>query len=212
MTMPGRLKPPLPAVVDDDATFDRRLPSWLQRISSIHFTPVAVARRAAHLLAPRPGMRVLDIGAGPGKFCLVAASEIPGSSFVGIEHRHRLVEVARGLAVQLAIANGSFIEGDALELDWSRFDAFYMFDPFGEHLCGAPAYTIDRTVPLGPARFVDGVLGVRRRLASARVGARLVTYRGFGASPPYGYELVASHPVGAERLDLWIKRRDPPAF
>jgi 16S rRNA C967 or C1407 C5-methylase (RsmB/RsmF family) len=52
--------------VDEDDVFDHQLPQRLQLKSAVHFTPVAVAKLAARLLAPRPGMRVLDVGAGPG--------------------------------------------------------------------------------------------------------------------------------------------------
>ena len=56
-----------------NAQFDRLLPFYWRRLSIMHWTPVHVARRAAQLLVTGPKTRVLDVGSGPGKFCLVGA-------------------------------------------------------------------------------------------------------------------------------------------
>src|SRR5436309_456822 len=57
----------------EDHVFDRLYPDHVGRLSRLHWTPVSVALRAAALLAPEPGMNVLDLGCGPGKLCCVAA-------------------------------------------------------------------------------------------------------------------------------------------
>jgi SAM-dependent methyltransferase len=192
--------------VDEDDVFDHRLPRRIQRKSSIHFTPVAVARRAARLLAPDPGMRVLDVGAGPGKFCVVAASEVPTCTFVGVELRPHLVQLARQLATRLSVANAIFLEGDAFALDWSEYDAFYFYNPFAEQLFET-GLLLDRTLTFSPSKFLDYVMGARRRMAAARIGTRVVTYHSFGAPAPYGYDLIECHPIGTDCLELWIKLR-----
>jgi len=193
--------------VDEDHAFDHQLPRRMQMKSSIHFTPVAVARCAARLLAPHHGMRVLDVGAGPGKFCVVAACEVPACTFVGVELRPHLVRLARKLATRLSLANAMFLDGDALDLDWSEYDAFYFYNPFAEQMYEA-AFVLDRTLHLDPSRFSEYVMGARQRLAFARIGTRVVTYHGFGASPPHGYDLIETHPIGTDCLELWIKTRD----
>jgi len=192
--------------LDEDDAFDHRLPLRIQMKSSIHLTPVAVARRAAHLLAPEPGMRVLDVGAGPGKLCVIAAREVPTCTFVGVELRPHLVRVARKLAARLAVTNASFVEGDAFDLDWSGYDAFYFYNPFAEQLHDTD-FALDQTLTLVPSRFLEYVLQVRQRLAGARLGTRVVTYHSFGAPAPDGYDLVECHPIGTDSLELWIKRR-----
>jgi SAM-dependent methyltransferase len=193
--------------LDEDDLFDHQLPRRIQMKSSIHFTPVAVARYAARLLAPRPGMRVLDVGAGPGKFCVVAAHEVPSCTFVGVELRPHLVRLAKKLAMRLGVENVAFLEGDALDLDWSDYDAFYFYNPFAEQLHDT-TFVLDRTLSFEPSKFLEYVCGVRQRLASARTGTRIVTYHSFGAPAPFGYDLVASHPIGTDCLELWIKTRD----
>jgi len=190
----------------DDEAFDERLPTALQMKSSIHFTPVDVARHAARLLAPSPGMTVLDVGAGAGKFCLVAARAVADSKFVGVERRGHLVRLANQLASELGLANAQFIHGDAVDLDWSTFDGFYLYNPFAEHLL-EKAFMLDREIELDPSSFEGYVDAVRERLAAARVGTRLVTYHGFGGAPPSGYELVVTEVIGSDRVELWVKTR-----
>jgi tRNA G46 methylase TrmB len=120
--------------VHEDALFDQQFPRRLQIKSPIHFTPVTVARTAARLLAPRDGIRVLDVGAGAGKFCVVAAREVPCCTFVGVELRPHLVRLAKRLAHRFAVTNATFVCGDALDLDWSEYDAFYFYNPFAEQM------------------------------------------------------------------------------
>src|SRR6185369_2785667 len=68
----------------EDLAFDRLYPDHVRRLSPVHWTTVPVALRAAALLAPEAGMRVLDIGAGPGKLCCVGALAY-GGTWHGIE-------------------------------------------------------------------------------------------------------------------------------
>ncbi len=189
---------------DEDEVFDEHLPREMQVQSSVHFTPVSVARHAARLLAPDPGIRVLDVGAGPGKFCLVAASEVPACTFVGVELRPHLVRIARRLAARMSVPNVTFLDGDALELDWSEYDAFYFYNPFAEQLRGK-TLALDSKLELLPSNFLRYVTATRERLARARAGTRVVTYHSFGSPAPHGYDLVESHPAGTDRLELWIK-------
>ncbi len=56
-----------------DKTFDGVYPKSLQAISAGHFLPVAVAVRAAHLFEEANVQKVLDVGSGVGKFCVIGA-------------------------------------------------------------------------------------------------------------------------------------------
>lgn len=193
-------------MLSSDESFDEQLPLGLQLKSSVYFTPIDVARCAARLLAPEPGMRVLDIGAGAGKFCLVAAREIPSARFDGVELRPHLVRLANRFAGELRLTNARFIHADALDLDWSEYDAFYLYNPFAEQLFEA-GFMLDHTLALDPENFVLYVTTVRQRLALARVGTRVVTYHGYGAPAPLGYELVRKDAAGSDCIELWIKTR-----
>jgi predicted RNA methylase len=190
----------------DDAAFDDLLPLSLQLKSSVHFTPIDVARHAARLLAPLPGMSVLDVGAGVGKFCLAAALALPRASFVGAEWRPHLVSLARRIASEAQQTNARFVAVDALDLDWSHYDAFYFYNPFAEQLFDAEL-ALDRTIELEAINFVRYATAVRHRLAHARLGTRVVTYHGYGAPIPPGYELMHADAIGSDRVELWIKTR-----
>jgi len=190
----------------DDWAFDEQLSLSLQMQSSTHFTPVAVARLAARLLAPQSGMAVLDVGAGVGKFCMTAAREVGTATFVGVEWRPHLVHVATGIGRRYALANVRFVLADAFHLDWSTFDAFYFYNPFAEQLFDR-AFVLDHTIEFDPENFERYVSCVQRRLARARLGTRIVTYHGFGGPPPPGYELAREDSVGPDRFELWIKTR-----
>src|SRR5690349_19097198 len=101
----------------DDSAFDRIYPDHVQRLSRLHFTPVSVALRAAGWLAPEPGMRVLDVGAGAGKLCMVAALS-HAARWHGVERDPSLVAVARGAARELAVEHcTSFAVGDLFAID-----------------------------------------------------------------------------------------------
>jgi len=193
-------------VLSSDESFDKQLPLGLQLKSSVFFTPIDVACHAAALLTPEPGMRVLDVGAGAGKFCLTAALEIRNATFVGVEWRGHLVRLATRLAMELRLSNARFIHADALDLDWSEYDAFYLYNPFAEHLFEAPL-VLDHTIALDPRNFILYVSAVRSRLALARVGTRVVTYHGYGARAPLGYELARKDAAGSDCIELWIKTR-----
>ncbi|HEY5920029.1 MAG TPA: methyltransferase domain-containing protein [Kofleriaceae bacterium] len=172
--------------------------------SSIHFTPVDVARCAATLLTPKAGMTVLDVGAGAGKFCLTAADAVRDATFVGVELRGDLVRVADRLAVELELPNVQFVHGDAFDLDWSAFDAFYLYNPFAEHLLER-AFLLDDKIERDPKTFEDYVAAVGDRLALARIGTRVVTYHGFGGALPSCYRLAVQLAIGSDRVKLWIR-------
>ncbi len=174
--------------------------------SAVHFTPVAVARCAARLLAPRPGLRVLDVGSGPGKFCVIAGREVPEATFVGVELRPHLVHTARKLASRVGVQNVSFVHADAMDVDWSAYDAFYFYNPFAEQL-HEQDFLLDRSLSVEPSRFDDYVAAARQRLSAAALGTRVVTYHSFGAPAPLGYDFAESHTIGTDRLELWIKTR-----
>ena len=190
----------------DDVTFDDQLPAHLRTKSSVHFTPVAVAQFAAQLLAPTPGLRVLDVGSGAGKFCLVAAQAQPTATFVGVEYRQRLVTVAAELAARNGLVNVEFVHADAFDLDWADFDGFYFFNPFGEQLHHG-YWFLDLTIEFCPSNFVRWVSAVRERLGQARIGTRIVTYHGFGGPAPMGYDMISEHTYGSDRFELWVKMR-----
>lgn len=205
--------PQLHAVVRDvreeravtDEAFDAIYPLRIRELSSRHWTPVAVARCAARMLVRGPETRVLDVGSGAGKFCLVGALTTR-ARFFGVEQRGHLVELARAIAARYGARSAEYIRGDIADLDWSAFDAFYFFNPFAENHFG-PMQRIDSSVELAPGRYQRDLALSFERLAQARTGTRVVTYHGVGGALPPAYELSAFEPAGTDVLEEWTKVR-----
>src|ERR1041384_4617592 len=117
-------------VAISDEEFDQVFPEEFRERSFMHWTPVAVAMRAAELLAPEPNLRVLDVGAGVGKMCLVGAL-VTGATWWGIEQDQVLVAAANHAAWALDIdGHTRFVQGDGSRLAWDEFDALYFYNPF----------------------------------------------------------------------------------
>jgi len=186
-----------------DLQFDQLFPEQIRDLSSVHWTPVAIARRAAELLNNGRDTRVLDIGAGPGKFCLIAALTTPGS-FVGIEQRPHLVEVARKVAEENQIPRVDFLSAKMDEMDWSVFTGLYLYNPFIEHLYELDE-RIDTGVDFGEEQYKDQVAYVQTKLEDLAVDTRVVTFHGFGGEMPPSYTITAHEKWGDDFLVAWEK-------
>jgi predicted methyltransferase len=183
-----------------DAELDRVFPDELRERSQLHWTPVAIAIRAAELLAPSPGQRVLDVGAGVGKLCLVGAITT-GATWWGIEQDAVLVAAANHAAWSFDIAARTrFVHGDGSRLAWDDFDAFYFYNPFTTLMLAPHASPFLRY-----ATIQNTLRRIKQRLAITRIGARVVTYHGFGGKLPQGYTLITREPAGEDALELWIR-------
>jgi len=191
-----------------DRVFDEVFPLAAQGRSSVYWTPVEVAVRAAILLADKAGATILDIGSGVGKFCIVAAAAVNANAR-GIEHRPHLVDIAREAAAKIGVAP-AFQIGTIEEQDVSAVDGFYLFNPFAENLCSMPMDRLDASVELSEDRYWRDVAATERLFSRARVGARVVTYCGFGGKLPEGFVLVLRERCGGGRLELWVKEEEAP--
>jgi SAM-dependent methyltransferase len=203
---------PKPFSIEDEK-FDLIYPRQIRELSSTFWTPVAVAAEAAKLLvtAPacsavgsaKPRTRVLDIGCGPGKFCLVAASLTDGR-FTGVEQRSDLVAAARQAASDLGLAEVEFIHGNVMDIDFAEYDAFYLFNPFEENMFNG--HKIDRAVPLSPELFRRYTNHVSMQLGARPIGTRVVTYMGYADDIPACY--YCEEALFGDDLKLWIKQRE----
>jgi predicted RNA methylase len=186
-----------------DVAFDAVYPCWAQEVSPRFWTPVHVAVDAASALRRAGAKHVLDVGSGVGKFAVVAALAA-GLNVTGVEHRPHLVASARRAAERYQ-ASVRFVCARIQELDVRAFDAFYLFNPFGENLVG-PDERLDEAVVLSEKRFGDDVALIERWLDDAPVGTSLVTYNGFGGRIPGSYHMTSSQPSGRHFVRSWRKR------
>jgi hypothetical protein len=187
-----------------DQEFDAIYPAPIRAVSNLYWTPVAVAREAALWLAQAGCERVLDVGAGVGKFCLVGAAVAPNTTFIGIEHRSHLVAVAQAAARHCGLRNLLMLQGEMSVAPWRDCNGFYFFNPFDENNFAEGAQ-LDDTVELTTKRYIRDVAFAERCLAAARPGTRVVTYHGFGGAMPVEYILEHEQPHGMDYLRYWVK-------
>jgi SAM-dependent methyltransferase len=183
-----------------DKAFDLLLPDHLRLLSHRYWTPVDVARRVTTLLGPSRETRVLDVGSGVGKLCVIGAMSGPGW-WCGVEQHEPFVHAARMLASTLGVADRTrFLHGNALALDWNEFDAIYLYNPFE-----GPLHDVDHRQHL--IDFRTQVSHVQQCLATLRDRLRVVTLDGFGGAMPPSYELVHHERISAVRLNLalWVQ-------
>jgi SAM-dependent methyltransferase len=185
-----------------DAKFDELLPPTERSVAGRFWTPIGVTRRVVQHLSERGVRRVLDVGSGPGKFCIVGAASAPNIEFVGVEQRPHLVEVADRLARGLGTRNATFRLGDVTTTPWSDFDALYVFNSFAENTF-LPCDRFDDSVELSSIRFVAEVLRVARKLAELPEGTLLLTYHGLGGPIPDAYTRLSVERVGSGWLQVW---------
>jgi hypothetical protein len=189
--------------VVSDRHFDEVYPDELRFISHEHWTPVEVAVRAARLLADGGATAVLDVGSGPGKFCIVGALTTD-VSYHGVERRPWLVEVARAAASRYGAERAGFAAANMVDFDFAGFDGFYLFNPFHEQIDGG-LLCID--ADLSPSRLVylHYIETVQRKLAALAPGTAVVTYHGFGGTMPESYRRVHEEGAGTDSLALWVR-------
>jgi predicted RNA methylase len=187
-----------------DLCFDRVYPAHVRVVSARYWTPVHVALLGAGWLRGAGCQRLLDVGAGPGKFCIVSCLAA-GCSTLGIEQRPQLVELARAAACAYE-AQADFELGTIEQIDPERFDAWYFYNPFGENAYDG-ADRFDNTVELSDARCARDLTIVEGWLDRAARGTCVLTYHGFGGRMPDTYALVRRQYVHGGELRLWIKRR-----
>lgn len=186
----------------EDDSFDSLYPKEVREISPWHWTPAEVARKAASLLVTKAGTRVLDVGCGPGKFCVIGAATTKGV-FTGIEQRGELVGIARDLIDRSGIPRVQIVHGNITAVDFADYDAFYIFNPFEENV--RQAYQIDATVELKVQLYDIYTRYVSAQLSELPVGARVVTYAGQCDEIPQGYECHRTAFGG--QLKLWVHTR-----
>ncbi|MBX2891677.1 MAG: hypothetical protein KF734_12155 [Saprospiraceae bacterium] len=183
-----------------DADFDAIFSKKIRALSEVHFTPIKVALAAAGFLVDEPGTRVLDVGSGVGKFCMIGASCTEGH-FTGVEQRERLHQLSVRLSERYHVANTHFILSNMVYVDFNTFDAIYLFNPFYENIL--QSNPIDNSVKLDKILYAVYSLYVRQQLDTMPVGTRVATYFSYLDEVPDSYEIQATD--FDRKLKLWQK-------
>ena len=156
---------------DDD--FNSIYPEKIRMLARKHWTSVSVAKAASEYLVEKPGSKVLDIGSGAGKFCLIGAANTKGH-FTGVEQRLELIELSRRLSTSYFIRNAKFIHGNITSIEFRDYDAFYFYNSFYENI--DRLNKIDCTVTLDIQLYHLYSMFVVEQFTSLPLGARLVTF------------------------------------
>jgi len=188
--------------LSSDAEFDSLFPVHIQKLSAVHWTPLNVAAVAARFLAPNASSRVIDIGAGVGKFC-IAGSLYTKGFFTGIEQRKNFVLAGNKVIAKLGIQRASLLFGNFTELPMDGFTGIYFFNSFHENLVFSDA--LDNKVEMSTELFQLYSSSFIKCLHAMPVGTRLATYWLSITEIPDCYKQQESH--FNNLLKLWIKER-----
>lgn len=200
-TMPGPDK--AAQALFSDKAFNALLPVELRKQDAAFFTPAHIALKAAQWLTAGTYRRVLDIGAGAGKFC-VAGAIYGNGFFYGIEHRASLVSIANKIIAHYKLQNAVVNEGNIASVSFSDYDAFYLYNPFEENL--RIEDKLNDEIQLSAELYCANIDYTRNQLDLAREGARLVTYHGWGdKAVPQSFSCIKS--LFNEDLKFWVKEK-----
>jgi len=184
-----------------DPVFDGLYTLRAQQLSAIHWTPIEVAKKAAaHLTEGNKG-RILDIGSGVGKFCIVAAHYFPQHSFYGVEQRKALIDEAVIAQKATCTNNVTFIHSNFNAIDLQHYDHFYFYNSFSENLFHYKP--IDNLIQASPAIYDEYLNELYNLLEEKPAGTRLATFHSPEAAVPPSYHRIKY--VTGESLELWIK-------
>ena len=169
-----------------DSSFDKIFQKEYSNISKIHWTPIEIAKISTNWLAKTANTKILDIGSGVGKFCIVG-SMISNAHFYGIEKRNDLVNESNRLKNKLSLDKINIINENIVNIDSSEFDSFYYFNPFCEQV--AQYDLIDDKIKTSDAKYDIYEKYVFNQLEKAIVGSRLVTYYSSNFYPPSSFKI-----------------------
>jgi hypothetical protein len=186
-------------LVIDDAEFDALYPKSFLEISDRHFSSIYVCQLVSKFLSEQKKAKILDIGSGAGKFCLIGALANENNNFTGIEYRATLHQEAVGLKNQFQLTNCQFLNGNILDYQLQDFNAFYMFNPFLEQKDKSAIIAMDFNHE-NEIDYLDYVLAKLENLPS---DTRLATYYIDKKLIPKSFSLIKSQ-VG-NQLHFFIK-------
>lgn len=183
-----------------DKLFDSIYSEEIQALAEDHFTPIAMIKLASHFLVQKAGTRVLDIGSGAGKFCIVGATCTDGH-FTGVEIRENLHLAAKQVAKNRKLDNVAFIHSNMTEIDFTAYDAFYFYNTFFENIMSLDR--IDTSIELSKILYTEYSNCVKEQLNDMPIGTRLVTYYSAYDEVPGSYRIVEK--IDRQKITMWEK-------
>jgi hypothetical protein len=124
--------------------------------------------------------------------------------FTGVEQRSDLVGAACKAAADLHLPDIEFLHGNVLDVAFGNYDAFYLFNPFEEHLFNGRK--IDNAIARSPELFKRYTKHVDSQLGARPLDTRVVTYLGYADDIPACYDCESA--LFDDDLKLWIKNSE----
>ena len=193
----------LPHILSSDVEFDRAYDTQIRELSQQHWTPVRVAARVAHLLTRAGASRILDVGSGAGKFCIVGALSTD-AEFVGVERRGYLVDIAKQTALRFGADRATFEHASADSFSFEGFNGVYLYNPFYEQISRF-LVQIDGGIERSLLMYRHFVRSTMNKLAAMAPPVAVVTFNGFGGPMPPEYDFRGDEPAGNDQLELWVR-------
>ena len=186
-----------------DTMFDLVFGRGMHDVARVHYTPIEIVKFASEFLADEPGKKVLDVGSGAGKFCMVGSVHTKGH-FTGVELRPHLHDSAVELSKRFELENVDFIQANIMEIDFKDYEAFYVFNPFYENIIISGI--IDDSIELNKDNYELYNIYVKKQLESMPIGTKLVTYFSYSKEIPDNYKLLFA--LFDDKLKFWKKVND----
>jgi hypothetical protein len=183
-----------------DESFNMIYPSGVRDLSSMHWSPVSVAKTASEFLVDHAGARILDIGSGVGKFCMVGAAHTRGH-FTGVEQRRHLVELAENLSIHHGLRRVKYLHANITDIEFRKFSGFYFYNSFYENI--HRLQRIDDSVMLDAQLYDTYSVYMIEQLSGLPAGARFAAYCTPPSAVPSSFRLVDLLYDGS--LSLWEK-------
>jgi len=184
---------------DDD--FDGIYPEEVRPMAFTHFTPIEIAIRAAKFLVQKSGTKVLDIGSGAGKFCMIG-SVCTNGHFTGVEQRDNLHLLAEQIFKKYQLKNINFINSNINQIEFNNYEAFYFFNPFYENIIQFEK--IDDAIDVKNDLYDEYSNYVKNQLDLMPLGTRLVTFFSAYDEVPISYQLISKD--DRQKISMWEKK------
>jgi SAM-dependent methyltransferase len=161
-----------------------------KKANRIHYTPLAVAKKAAEFLCGGLGNKILDIGSCIGKFCFTAAHYYPAYTFYGIEQRGDLIEASEKTNETLQLSNVFFEHKNFDQITLTDYHHFYFFNSFHENI---EEDKLDYQVAFSENLYHYYNAQIHKQLSKMPTGTRIATFFTLDDIIPASYLLIDTH-------------------
>ena len=122
------------------------------KAGSLLWSPKDMTLDVCAFLCEGGGKQILDVGSGVGRFCLEGAYYNPTCHFTGVELDEDRHNAALKVQDILDVKNASFIHSSFTEVDFTKYDSIFLFNPF--NMGGHVVYNGGEALKWAP-RFYD---------------------------------------------------------